>query len=1199
MLLVGLAIGILSWSTTERAAASGFRAEGSARQLANTAVSLVQAQINLATTQGSTVSWASQPGMVRTFDTNGNLLFAYKLYSASKMVFPPPTVGSNSILSGGSFPDVPPAAWASDPAVWTDLNEPVTIGNVVNYPILNPGANATGYSVTGAPVVNANYQPVPMPVQWLYQLRDGTLVSPTDAGSGSTTTVAGASSNNPIVGRIAFWTDDDTCKVNVNTAGEGTYWDTPRACSVQEESYAQYQPAQNEFQRYPGHPATTCLSTVFPQFTTEQIYGLVPRIVGGGSTEGTVIPSGALTPDSDRLYADIDELLFSPTRGSNPPAAASPLTKANIQQAKFFLTAKSRAPETNLFNLPRVAIWPLYNGLVAANTTAYDQLVAFCSSYPQGSGRAPYYFQRQNPTSSTVDIGITRNTQLYSYLQYLTGQSIPSVGGNSFLQKYGDDRDQILTEIFDYVRCANLNDAGLAATKTYTPTSGTGQGWVVPTLYTATPNKPTMGFGRTYTLAQFAIGFICNADATDTSLGSNDPTKNAVLGGTALTGTKRYIQAVIVPEFFSPMQGWIPCSPNLAFTVSGLGGLTVTDSSPSTSNLFPNLDGPSTFSTLAQNLANGMVWWGGNPCWRWFGLSKGSPARGHLPADSTATTAATTYPFIGNPIIVTPSAANTMAFSGGNVTVSIYASPTGTTPGTLIQTVALTLPPGVFPVPKLVPANYGTNPTLQGWWSYSSTGQLSGVTNGRLNYINFAENNGGTFFYPYQFSFTPSTSWALTDVTRSVLPSHGDYRLVAANPNLTDTTVFAPHPYYNDLTTLVKSTTSPQSFMHANSLGSDDGQNLGSVTGYDPTAKYISSLSYPLNIAPDIPSNAVLTPQATGDIDNGVSATLDGPYINKPDEGNTLSQSSGNIPYFGVNWQQAAGGNTFFSPDRQMPSPGMFGSLSTGVKAAVPWRTLLFRSQPGHFGATTPEDRYLLDLFWMPVIEPYAISDCFSTAGKINMNYQILPFTYITRSTGMNAVLKGESVGVIPNSAVSTYKPNTHLANWTPSTTNYRLLVDIPTTLSQFDSKFAAGDIFKSASEICDEHIVPQTSPAQTVAGMSAFWASNALTGDNLRERVYTTVYPRVTTKSNTYTVHFRAQALKKAIGTNPSVWTEGTDVVTGEYRGSTTIERFINPANTSIPDYAADAAAGTISADPTLDTFYKWHIIEDRQFAP
>jgi hypothetical protein len=114
---------------------------------------------------------------------------------------------------------------------------------------------------------------------------------------------------------------------------------------------------------------------------------------------------------------------------------------------------------------------------------------------------------------------------------------------------------------------------------------------------------------------------------------------------------------------------------------------------------------------------------------------------------------------------------------------------------------------------------------------------------------------------------------------------------------------------------------------------------------------------------------------------------------------------------------------------------------------------------------------------------------------------------------------------------------------------------------------------------------------------MTTFWTSNALTGENLRERIYTTLYPRLTTKSNTYTVHFRAQSLRKAPASSEGTWTEGKDLITGEYRGSTTIERFIDANNTSIPDYAATPS--NIPGMSTLDKFYRWRVIENRQFAP
>lgn len=47
------------------------------------------------------------------------------------------------------------------------------------------------------------------------------------------------------------------------------------------------------------------------------------------------------------------------------------------------------------------------------------------------------------------------------------------------------------------------------------------------------------------------------------------------------------------------------------------------------------------------------------------------------------------------------------------------------------------------------------------------------------------------------------------------------------------------------------------------------------------------------------------------------------------------------------------------------------------------------------------------------------------------------------------------------------------------------------------------------------------------------------LTGDNSRERPYATIYPRLTTKSNTYTVHMCVQPLKKVKSGPADIWTE------------------------------------------------------------
>lgn len=142
-----------------------------------------------------------------------------------------------------------------------------------------------------------------------------------------------------------------------------------------------------------------------------------------------------------------------------------------------------------MFNLPRIACWPVFKDLVADRVTAFDKLIAFCASTGNAGSLKPYYFQREKADSPDYDIGIVRNGEIYRYLQYLTSQSVPGFGGN-FLAKYTDDRDQILTEIFDYIRSTNLHDDVLAANKqftTYWPSTNvtnipTGFGWVSPTV---------------------------------------------------------------------------------------------------------------------------------------------------------------------------------------------------------------------------------------------------------------------------------------------------------------------------------------------------------------------------------------------------------------------------------------------------------------------------------------------------------------------------------------------------------------------------------------------------------------------------------------------------------------------------------------------------------------------------------------------
>ena len=968
-------------------------------------------------------------------------------------------------------------------------------------------------------------------------------------GSGTTATVSGDTKANPIVGRIAFWTDDDTCKVNINTASEGTYWDVPRAGTTEEVKLATHQPVQKEFQRYPGHPAMTSLSAVFSTLTYDQIYSLVPRINGGGSDAGDTqtvsqanstsgVPGSPgpvgvqIIPDADRLYANVDELVFNPLRGNN-----GGISKALLEQAKFFLTARSRAPEVNLFNLPRIAIWPIHflwarnpvdsNSSGKAKTNVFDRLIAFCSTI---NGKQ-YYFQRFNSKASDeiTTTSFPRNAQLYAYLQALTARAVPGFGGNYFA-KYGADRDQILTEIFDYIRSANPTDETLLANDRFTPA-----------FFPADPNRPAVGFaqvtpsikgstrgiGRVYTLSELAIAFTCIADG-DVPASNTVRPENPV----AVPAGKIRIKAMLIPEFFSPMMGFAGIVPDMTVSTE-VGAMAIGPDSLG----FPA--GPTDrYYYMEAGRYGGGTTMGGGLSWTYFKVYR------------------TDDEIVSESLIIDKTDPN-IAFSGGDMTIKI--TPTGSGSP---QEFKLRFPPGNFPVPTL-----SSDPK---YWNY--------FTGGDPNYAWRMQS-----YYPTDSRYPGYLIHPVTtgDVVRSILPLHGDYRLIAGKSLIDDSAIsdaaadtrsFAPHPRWSS------------SDPFASSLSGGTIGNLGLTSA----STYFSGVTYPPNAIPDIVPGAALTPALTpaltGDFDTGAANEVDGAYVNKPDQGNTDAQYG--IPYFeqtrslGVN-------TTFYSPNRQMPSPGMFGSLPTGVIANNPWQTLLFRPQTTHPShSTTIPDHLLMDLFWMPFVEPYAISEPFSTAGKINLNYQILPFTYITRSTGLQALLKSEKVAAIPDSASATYK--VHLA--VPGLT-IRKTINIPETLSQFTDKFNAREIFRSASEICDIHIVPSDG---TAAGMATYWNTRRITGDNLREHIYTTLYPRLTTKSNTYTIHFRAQSLRKASGSTEGTWTDGKDKISGEYRGSTTVERFIESDNASIPDYGANPGA-----TPTLDAFYRWRTVENKQFAP
>ncbi len=1162
ILLSGLMVAFLSLTRNDVTNSADYVAGQESLALSESATNLVMAQIREATLSGidsngvGSHAWASQPGALRVWDDEGNLVNLYKLYSAKRMQEEDLTFLNGEI----------PADWRSRPDEYTDLNEPVASGTSWRYPILDPGAIGTvaGFSSNQTDESAIAWDTrTSMPVRWLYLNRNGEMTDSQQPDS---------------VGRIAFWTDDESSKVNINTASAArlvdpktakdiretadSFWDIPATRFQQDYDAGRGSPHQAEFQRYAGHPASVNLLAVFagPNYadvstsTLRSVFDLTPRYRWGGSENGSIdtiavrngtaqLLTGAHAKN-ERLYASADELRFAPTslsgtRNLNPlpqppasPPASAPTEEALLDRWRFFLTAQSRSPDLNLFGRPRVSLWPISGSEGPLYRTVYDSMIARCATLGpmDETERREYFFKRLFPLSQSKDWNnFPRNQTLFQYLRNLTSAEIPGFGGN-YVTKYdvasggvSGERDQILVEMFDYIRTVNLNEtyAGIpAGFQSYTPmVTGTidsatasnfaGAGFVLPIQ---TPYG--RGAGRVPTLSEMALALV-NSGTTAKSGTS-----------TVLVDSERVSIRPLL-ETFSPMQGLMPwVSKNFIATVSSgvtLGNEQLPIIPNGSVTIGPsNSIGPAGFTNII----------GGTDGFAWYNPTTTTSPLFH--SDSAV---------ISGPTIL---------INGGTVSISFAAA--GEPP---YQTFEIDFPDGAT-LPR---------PVFSG--SKRDVNAISGI--------------------PWRFT--------KNDVIHSVIYRDGDYR-IAAYLEKVPSKFFKPHPRFGSTHpfahTLIHSTgqfSISRIYPVETGKAPADGALFGKYIGASYLFKDSSEVSVLTN-TPDIsPEITDLRSEGwEGDWNNGIGVASDGAYLGKSDEGHLPSTSD--PAYYNLqNWLRSEG---FFSPTRQVPSAGVFGSLPTAVKRtakayaedkpsdARPWRTLLFSPNPdagsGHYGMSDPPDYLLLDLFHLPVVEPYAISEPTSTAGRLNMNYQILPFTSIVRKTAMHAVLSGKKVTAIPTSASLIYKDQ-------PAQTNreeIRKRLDIDETLKPFDAKFSANELFRSAAEICSISLVPLGATSDT---MATWWHDYRLTGDNVRERPYTALYPLLTTKSNTFTVHIRAQSLAPK-----------TFKATGEYRGSVTIERYLDPNDSRLPG-GSEAA---IDPDTqSLEPLYRFRIIDTKRFAP
>jgi uncharacterized protein (TIGR02600 family) len=1052
---------------------------------------------------------------------------------------------------------------------------------------------------------------------WLYELQDGTFGP-----------AANATAANPIVGRIAFWTDDETSKIDLNTAGAGDTWNTPRANSTDDVAWSTTQPASGEFSRYPGHPAATSLVPVFGQggilLSAQQLLGLTPRYGFGGSQFGAqaTTPGEIVPPKSDRLYASVDELAFGTaiSGGQRQPSVLSP---TQIDQARFVLTAHSESPETTLLGEPRFAIWPVSDAPQDnTRTTASDRAEAAAATI----GTRDYFFQRHSAIDGSDLSGPTTaaesSAQLFSDLITRGGVKLPGYG-TAFTQKYpGAKWSQLMLEIVDFMRGLNAIDPSPAPFVPFAAgdKGNLGTGFIVPlTAIDPASGAALRGLGRCPTLSSLTLViYVCgfqfdggtkNASVLDFDATPDDPTGTAWKANFDLSSagnrwshvTGELLRAFVVPVTFQPGCAFPEVSDNCLLKISGLDGIGIATADGAASGSFgfsSNAVSP-VLGTPLQTLAADRAW-GGNE----------GPLAWRLAGDVVAGGGAASYPFAGTKAFILPLASSpqynaaikTLAWptpisapiaitGGSSLTVLVQDAS-----GNKLQTLNAGLPNFTVAAPTIqdecdhddgaTPATADAN-----WAADSSTVVPPSYYMCLRNRLAATQGNRPLMVQP-------------GDVTRGV-EAATDLRVIASLPNV-------PAGFFQSLPNYKS-----QAVAHVHNFRFADGTSAygaagpnglvysaaypatkaGAVTGTDWSTGLPGATlpdSWFTSAACSAPTGGTFVTMMpaqniNGDWDTGPGFAPDGALINLPDAGTSLDPRTA---YFSLGPGQI-GAPTRFAPNALVPSPVIFGSLPAGIDPATPvnsepWRTLLFCPYPAadtaHPGFASPPDHLVLDNFWMPVVEPYALSTPMATAGKINLNDQIAPFTWLHRNTALHALLHDLRIPAVPLNMANPYKTaGTPIDSiWHP--------VDEDATIAQIENRFANGsaDAYLSESEICTVPLVPQGVAA---ANLDAFWngaqGAGRLTGDNLRELPYAQLYGRLTTRSNSYTVHVRVQVLQK-LPRDPqqNVWKEGTDVVLGEWRGSYEIERYLDPAAT------APAAGQPLGP-------YRFRIVSSRRFAP
>lgn len=415
VIIVILAVGLTTAMRLERASARNNFDSLQARGFAEMALAQAMGTIQEATMAGSASGkfWASQPGKITVFNIDGSIDTA-----SSKFLYS---------TNGG-------------PTTNVDLNQ-------ASFQGINPIASSNSVGTAKIPQLT---------VEWVNVLEDP---------------LGAASASNKVVGRYAFWVDDETTKININTADGSSRGST------------------NWYGA--GNPADVSLQALKS---------------GGVAISPTLAQAIAeragiryATNTTNRFFNTANEIAQVPGAGTNL-----------LQVNNFNLTAYSTAPELNIFGEPKIYLTVAtnrtfgvrnamvgdygYNGDSAGpgtttlpgasnNSRPLTQIYPLSSQLPQLSvpgisTNLPQYFQFEdtmnNPTNLMAPAQAADYALGYRIARYLKGTNSmgqpitwPNLGtGNAgFAGKYTDRQiDSIVLQLLSLMKRGVLGDQARSIT---------------------------------------------------------------------------------------------------------------------------------------------------------------------------------------------------------------------------------------------------------------------------------------------------------------------------------------------------------------------------------------------------------------------------------------------------------------------------------------------------------------------------------------------------------------------------------------------------------------------------------------------------------------------------------------------------------------------------------------------------------------